>query len=225
MYKLGHRPQHKQKLTALIILIIAGLIIAVIWILSNYFQSDTTLSESEGIVRQVDVAAPATKKIDNSIFSFEIPKSWKSGESKLLPAAQYTWHGVGKDESARSLEIYVDTNPATMPVNRLLPVKASGNRIVVGDSISDNCVDFTDSKKANKQTGLLLASWSGVKFYCDYSNYGRDVIGVSTAQAINSIALDGAAAGSHKFFFVYTDHGALPDYSVISDIISSVRVH
>lgn len=225
MYKLGRRPHHRQKLYALLILAFAGLIIAAAWALNNYLQPNTSFSESEAIVRHVGVATPPTKTINTSIFSMSIPKSWHVVTPSYIPAAQYAWRGVGQEDSARSLELYVDNIPAAMAVNKLLPLRANGNRIVVGDTISDNCTSFTDSAKADKRTGKMLAKWSEVNFYCDTSNYTRNVIGTGSPGLINSVSLDGPAAGVHNFFFIYTDNSAEPDYTIFTNILSSFRVH
>ena len=225
MYKLGERPHHKQKLYAFLILLLAGFIMAGVWTADTYLQPETTLSSSEGVVRHVDVVKPATKQINTSIFSMEILKNWQPQESQLIPKAQYSWRGTGKEESSRSLDLYVDTIPATMAVNKLLPLRAAGDQMVVGDNISDNCINFTDSTQADKRTGMVAAKWSGVDFYCDTGNYARNVIGTGSPEAINSVKLDGRASGSHRFFFVYTDHSAEPDYAILTDLLSSFRVH
>jgi hypothetical protein len=224
MYKLGERPHHKQKLYAFLILLVAGLIMAGAWAANTYLRPETTLSSSEGIVRHVDVVKPLTKQVTTNIFSMEILKNWQPQDSQLIPKAQYAWRGTGKEDSSRSLDLYVDTIPATMAVNKLLPLRAAGDQIVVGDAISDNCVNFTDSTQADKKTGKVEAKWSGVNFYCDTGNYARNVIGTGTPEAINSIQLRGQASGSHRFFFVYTDHSAEPDYTILTDLLSSFRV-
>jgi hypothetical protein len=225
MYKLGERPHHKQKLYAFLILLLAGLIMLGVWAADTYLQPETTLSDSQGVVRHVDIAKPLTKEVSNSIFSMDILKNWHTQKSQLIPQAQYSWRGTGKEESSRSLEVYVDAIPTTMAVNKLLPLRSAGNRVVVGDNISDNCINFTDSTKADKKTGKVAAKWSGVNFYCDTGNYTRNVIGTGSPDAINSVRLVGKAAGSHQFFFVYTDHSAEPDYTILTDLLNSFRVH
>jgi len=225
MYKLGERSHHKQKLYALLIIFLAGLIVAAIWAANKYLQPETTLGTSEGVVRRVEVAIPPTKEVSSRIFSMTVPKSWQTTKSQFIPAAQYAWRGVGKEESTRSLEIYMDAIPSNMAVNRLLPLRASGNRVVVGDDLSDNCVNFTDAKQADRQTGKILAKWSGVSFYCDTANSLRNLAGTGTPEAINSVQLKGGTTGVHHFFFVYTDHSAEPDYTVFTDVLNSFRVH
>lgn len=225
MYKLGHRPHQKQKLYALLILLFAGLVMAGVWAANKFLQSDTTLGVTKGVVRHVDVATPPTKVVSNSIFTMKVPRNWQTTKSSLIPAAQYAWRGTGVEDSPRNIEVYVDAIPAKMAVNKLLPLRASGNRVMVGDSISDNCVSFTDSSKADKQTGTILAKWSDVNFYCDTGNYARNVVGTGSPDAINSITLDGQAAGVHRFFFLYTDNSSEPDYSILTNMLDSFRIH
>lgn len=224
MYQLGHRAHHRQKLYATLILLFAGLSIAGIWGATRYFQPDTTLSSSEAIVRHVDVAIPATKTVTTPTFTMDIPKSWYAVPSSLTPTAPYAWRGTGTQEAARSIEVYVDTLPASMAINKLLPVHGNGDQLVVGDNISDNCTSFTDNSQVDKKTGTALAKWSGVNFYCDAANYERNVIGTGSPEAINSVAVKGKLTGSHRFFFVYTDNSAEPDDTLPTTILSSFRV-
>jgi hypothetical protein len=224
MYKLGHRSSHKHKLYATLILLFAGLIIAGIWGANTYLKPDTTLGTSEGVIRHVDVVTPPTKEVSNSIFSMNIPKSWHATTSQLIPAPQYAWRGAGTEGSPRSLEIYVDAIPATMAVNRLLPLRANGSKVVVGDDLSDNCVNFTDAVQTDRRTGKILAKWSGVNFYCDAANSARNLVGTGTPEAINSVELRGPLAGKHRFFFIYTDHSAEPDYTIFTDMLKSFQV-
>jgi hypothetical protein len=225
MYKLGERSHHKQKLYVLLIFILAGLIMAGWWAANKYLQPETTLGDSEGVVRHVDVVKPATKQVNNSIFSMTIPRNWQPVKSSRIPSAQYAWRATSKTDAGRGLEIYVDAIPKTMAVNRLLPVSASNNRLVIRNEVSDNCVNFTDASKADRPTGQAPAKWSGVNFYCDVGNYARNVVGTGSPSVINSVTVDGSAAGAHRFFFVYTDHSAESDYVVFTDILSSFRVH
>jgi hypothetical protein len=225
MYKLGQRPHHKQKLYAVLILLFTVLIIIGFRVVSGLLEPQTTLSDSEATVRHVDVVTPPTKEVNTPIFSMTIPRTWQAVKPSFIPAAQYAWRGSTKDDSPRSLELYVDTIPTRMAVNKLLPLRSSDNRIVVGDSISDNCVSFTDSSKADKKTATILAKWSDVNFYCDTGNYARNVVGTGSPDAINSVTLTGPKVGVHRFFFVYTDNGSKPDYTIFTDLLNTFRVH
>jgi hypothetical protein len=224
MYKLGHRSPHRHKVYAALILFFAGLVIAGIWVANNFLKPDTTLGTSEGVIRHVDVVTPPTKEISNSMFSATIPKNWQVTKSQFIPTSQYAWRGTGQADSPRSLEIYIDAIPTSMAVNRLLPLRANGNRVVVGDDVSDNCINFTDAAQADKRSGKILAKWSGVNFYCDVANSARNLVGTGTPESVNSVELSGHLAGKHRFFFIYTDHSGEPDYTIFTDIMKSFQV-
>jgi hypothetical protein len=106
-----------------------------------------------------------------------------------------------------------------MGVNLMVPVSASGNRVVPG-AVSGNCVNFTSTTNINPNGGSL-SKWSDVNFYCDTHNYERDVVGTSSADAINSITLNGPINGTHSFFFTYTDDTSQPDYSIFTNALAS----
>lgn len=224
MYKLGRRPHHSAKRAVIVIAIIVGLILASVFAFRQLFKAETILGTSDGSFRQIEVAAPPTKRINERTFMLDIPKTWQATESKRIPAAHYAWRGTTKADSSRLLEIYINDIPTDMAVNRLLPLKPNGKQVVISDSVSDNCVNFTDAEQADRRTATIKAKWSGVDFVCDTGNYLRNVVGTGSAGTINSISLTGPHAGTHRFFFVYTDHGAEADYEVFTDILESFKV-
>lgn len=224
MYTLGHKPHTHHNLYAFAALGIAGFIMLGAWLANKYLQPDTILSDSHGVVRHVDVVKPPTKLASNSIFTIMIPRSWSVTDSQYIPAAQYAWHGTRAEDSARRIDVYVDSIPKDMAVNKLLPLHGSGDQVIITGNVSDNCVNFTDASKADKLTAKVLAKWSGVSFYCDTGNYARNVIGTGAPGSINRVAATGKIAGQHAFFFVYTDHSAEPDYSIFTDMLNSFRV-
>lgn len=224
IYQLGHKPHSRHQFYALAILCVAGLVILAAWAANNYFQPDTTLSDSQEVVRHVDVVKPPTQGVESNVFYMMIPRSWSATTPQYIPAAQYAWHGISGEDSARRIDVYVDAIPKDMAVNKLLPVRGSANRVAVSGDVSDNCVNFTDASKAGKLTAKVLAKWSGVNFYCDAGNYARNVIGTGAPGTINSVSAHGEVAGTHTFFFVYTDHSAEPDYAIFTDMLNSFRV-
>jgi hypothetical protein len=225
MYQLGHKPHHRRKvillLTFLLFVLITG---GVIWA-RGYFKPNTTLANSAAIVRHVDVATPAKKTVRTTTFTMQVPADWKAiAHSDQIPAPDFIWQGTTKEDTARWVQVWVDNVPASMAVNRLLPLRADGNRILLADDVSDNCVNFTDASKVDPHTGTINAKWSGVDFVCDAANYERDLVGTATQGARNSITLHGSKSGTHRYFFIYTDHSAEADYSYFTDMLSSFRV-
>lgn len=225
MYKLGEKPQRRHKLFASFVIVLALLIMGGVWASKQFLKAETTLSTSTGVTRRVDVITEPTKRVDNSIFLIKIPKNWKKTSSKLIPEPDYSFRGTSKDDAPRSLDIYVDDIPGDMAINRLLPVTARSNRMEVGQEVSENCTEFTGKIKVGETTGQVPAKWSGINFQCDVGNYLRDVVGTGSKNGSNAVTLDGAAAGPHRFFFVYTDNTSQPDYEIFVKMLESFRVH
>jgi hypothetical protein len=87
--------------------------------------------------------------------------------------------------------------------------------------VSDNCVNFTDEKTANPTTGAASSKWSGVSFLCDTANDQRVVVGTSSAaEPVNTVTVTGAK-GTHRYFFVYTDHSAQPKFEIFTAALAS----
>lgn len=222
MYQLGVRPHHRRNLYLFLLAVAVVLIIGGTIAAQHYFQADTSLSQTAAVTRHVDAKVPPTKPVTTPYFTMTMPRSWQADTSSLIPSAAYAWRGTG-DDAARRLEIYIDSIPADMAVNRLLPLGADGSRLMVGDDVSDNCVNFTDDSQADARTGRVLAKWSGVTFYCDTANYLRDVVGTGSSSGRNTISLHGDVKGTHRYFFVYTDNSASADYSIFTDMLRSLR--
>jgi hypothetical protein len=55
------------------------------------------------------------------------------------------------------------------------------------------------------------------------ANYERDVVGTSSPQEINTVTVTGPSTGTHKYFFVYTDNSAEPDYTIFTDALQSFK--
>jgi len=52
------------------------------------------------------------------------------------------------------------------------------------------------------------------------ANYVRDVVGTSSAEGVNTLGVSGPG-GTHKYFFVYTDHSGEPDYNTFTQALQS----
>jgi hypothetical protein len=224
MYHLGRRERHNQKIQILIVLLCVIILVGtLIFILYKALQPTTYLGEGPTTTTHVSIPKAKTKTIKASIFEMQLPTDWQQVETHE-PFSPLTWHGTTKDDNARQLQIYVDNLPTNQGINRMLPVRSDGADIVATDSISDNCVNFTDKNTTNVSTGLAPARWSGVGFWCDMANYERNLVGTSSPDSINSVSVTGPTKGVHKFFFVYTDHSSQADYTPFTDMLTSFRV-
>jgi hypothetical protein len=202
-----------------------GLIICVLliggWLwLRNNLKADTTIHQGTPFNTMVGVPESKKKTFEQSTFQIQLPADWIR-QTPEQTGADYAWHGTAKGETARSLEVYVDEIPADMAVNRLLPIKAEGKGILATDTVSDNCINFTDEKTANPTTGAASSKWSGVNFLCDTANDQRVVVGTSSAtEPINTVTVTGDK-GVHRYFFVYTDHSAQPKFEIFMAALAS----
>jgi len=165
---------------------------------------------------------PQLTQLQEPLFSVSLPVDWVKRANKDIPAPTYSWVGTAKDDVARWLNIYIDTIPSALAVNRMLPVAANGASLSLLANVSDNCTTFTGANDSKQIS--LPAKWQGITFLCDTGNYIRDVVGTSSAEGINTVTLTGATHGRHRLFFTYTDNSPSPDYSIFTDALSSFRL-
>jgi hypothetical protein len=209
-----HRRRWLIAIISIVLLVAAG-----IW-LRNVTQPKTTIHQSEPFNTTVSIAESKLKPTSLKDFEISLPSTWET--RKLETGVTYSWRGTVKDDTARSLDIYQDTIPAAMSVNRLLPIKVEGNNVIPTDVVSDNCVNFTDVKTADIRTGAAPSKWSNVNFLCDTANKQRVVVGTSTAESINSATVSGTTV-THRYFFVYTDHSAQPNFDLFTRILATFK--
>lgn len=230
-YRYGRRSirhRHIWPIVIAVVVFVVGPIVGAVYV-DLHKHSDTSVSGAESVVGQVGgIGDDAVKKINEDVFTLSLPSDWKEVNRVTVPTERsITWEATKKNHDGRWIKIYIDTIPATYPVNRLLPVTPRGDKMVVGD-ISDNCATFTgggtmDASKAT-QLSPALAKWQGVDFMCNLPNVVDNQVGISAVGPINTIALTGAQKGAHKFFMVYTDHTVQPDYMIATNIIESFQV-
>lgn len=155
----------------------------------------------------------------------QLPGDWKESR-RITTTGSHTiiWQATKKGQDNRSLQIFVDTIPSSMPVNRLMPVTVQGSGLIAGD-ISDNCATFTGGGTLDTKQAVLqkptLAKWQGVDFMCNLPNVVDNQIGVgAVGNPINQVTITGPA-GTHKYFFLYTDRNIQPDYTILTDALQS----
>jgi hypothetical protein len=220
-----HVDQHTRNIKRRRRRILAG--VALVLLLGSFIwakqtlTTDTVIHQSQPYSTTVGVPGNKLKTYNLANFQIGLPSDWVT-QTPVNLGADYSWHGTAKGETARSLEIYEDEIPADRAVNRLLPIKAEGDGVVPTDSVSDNCVNFTDVKTADPHTGAAPSKWSGVNFLCDTASASRVVVGTSSDGAINSVTANGVK-GSHRYFFIYTDHSAQPNFEIFTQALASFK--
>lgn len=223
-YRVGKRKvSHRKRNVALAMFAVVLLIVASIWA-KSYFKANTVISPPPVAVNSVVTSNQGpSKQFDQGIFSLSLPADWvyKGQQRQIAPYAPYLYENTKTNPGAEQLEIYVDTIPTTLGVNRVLPVQGDGTRIVP-TTVSDNCADFTGNKVPGSTS--TPAKWDGFNFLCDLGNYERDVVGTSSSDGVDIVKLTGPTTGTHQLFFTYTDNGSTPNFNIFTDALSSFRL-
>lgn len=221
-YRLGKRHVSHRKRHVVVFLVVLILIAAGAIAVKTYFKPDTTISAPPAPVStKVIDSNGGTKHFDEGIFTISLPADWKFVGHQTASYNIYTWHNTKTNPGVEQLQIYLDTIPASLGVNRVLPVQGNGNRVVPTE-VSDNCANFTGNKVPGPEN--TPAKWDGINFLCDLGNYERDVVGTSSSDGINIVKLAGSTTGHHNLFFAYTDNGPTPDYTIFTDAVQSFRL-
>lgn len=218
----------KKRYKLLRFLIITGVIVAVgiaIWLYLK--RPHINVNDSGFKLSPTAFDEPATKRISEPLYLFDILADWKEIDRRNVPYHVVTWKGTTKDSAARTLEVYVDALPVNLEINRVLPVNGQEDRLAVFQA-SENCVLFSPEtakltpEQATKQP-VRAVTFQKVNFNCDVPNSLRNVVGTGSEEGHNTVSLTGIKGGKHKYFLVYTDHSAHPDEKFFPDVLRSFR--
>jgi hypothetical protein len=166
--------------------------------------------------------------IDEPTYTLELPGDWKQ-QTRVNNNVEnsITWQSTKKGEENRQLTLYVDKAPPNKPLNRLLPVKAEGARIITTGDISENCASFTGGGTFDVSKAIHLppapAKWQKVDFLCNLPRVTDNEIGTGSTDGLNSTMVTGATKGKHSYFFVYTDRNIQPKSGILIDAVESFK--
>jgi hypothetical protein len=223
MYRFGHQIRHRYWPYLLAgILIVSGVAAGVV-IARRTFQPQTSLTQAPMVVRHVSERETVTQHITKSVFTIDLPASWRSIPAPATTANGFSWQGTKGDEAALRLDVYIDRLPQSLAVNRLLPVQSAGSGLDITWDVSENCTNFTDKTPQSARTGTAPAKWHDVSFICDMGNYERAVAATGSAEGINTVSVTGPQTGSHRVMLVFTDNNISPDFSVFTQMVRSFR--
>lgn len=229
-YRYGHsaiKGRHTVLLIFGIVLLLCGAIVYAIW---NDISSNADTSE-EGATRVVGQVTGSNTgnglRVSEPFFTMQLPSDWKETERKNNTQEQsITWHSTKKGYEARWIKLYIDKIPTTKAVNRLLPVTVTNSTLTTGD-VSENCSTFTQGGTLDAQKAVKLqpmpAKWQGIDFICNLPEVVENEVGVAATGGINQIEITGPNKGTHKYFFVYTEHNIQQDYAIAKDIIETFK--
>ncbi len=186
-------------------------------------DTQPVISSTVGATRTFQGTAEERQKIDEAVFSFNLPADWKRIPPEQTVYKSYRYQSGKKNAENRYLTVFVDTIPLDRPVNKAVALRPSGSGLRHGQA-SENCSEFPGVQSAGQGRLQLKTTWDGVEFICDLDTETRNVIGTSSPGSVNSVRLSGPAAGSHSFFFLYEDNNYTPDYSLFYGILDSFKI-
>lgn len=227
MYKINRNTSNK--LLAIKILIITLLVILIIlivlWFLffKNSGQSITTFDRING---QKTSVLPPTKDFTVDEFSITLPEAWQfiGKQNPYYNEVYYMFQSKEVNKDNRWLRVYVNVIPEQYAVNRLLPISTVENKFVAGE-MSTDCKNFKGAPNfQNNDNGpqIWATTWQDIPFICDLSGSSNQV-GTASKQNGNAVPLTGEKFGENKYYFVYIDQNAKPDYSILKNAVNSFR--
>lgn len=226
-YRLGKPTKGKPNMLAgLVIVVITAVVLSLVYLLlvKNSVGETTIKNNDKPLVSDINPRGGQERlAVNEPTFSLSLPGPWK--ETARDTDNRYhsiQWNYTAKKAANRWVRVYVDTIPADQPVNYLLPVTAADGRLELGQ-LSDNCLSFTQGTDKPAASGGLPARWQGVSFMCDNVNKTYQVVGTGSPGTANGVTVTGSRAGSHRYFFMYRDDSFHPDFTVLSDILSSFK--
>ena len=227
IYQYDHKPPRKKAFAILAPIVAAAIVIAIgYWLINRDVQNNQSGSVtgetniiSQGVDNQLlDIL------IDEPSFRIKIPHDWKETE-RIDSANSYGihWELFAENTAGRELTVFIDRIPSDKPVNKLLPVTVSGNKLVRGQ-LSDNCEKFTIGGDANTRSTVqqspIVSKWGNVNFICNLPRILDNEVGTGSPEAINTVSVTGES-GTHKYFFVYRDLNIQPKYEIFYNILDS----
>jgi hypothetical protein len=222
-----HRLRHISLVLGGSVLVVCIIIAAIIVGFHKSKPKSNVVSGGTILVPQA-TATESTNTFNETTYTIKLPSDWKVVPNPATTAAanSVSWQATIKGGDNRYLEIYVDTIPATIPVNRELPLMAHGNQLTYGE-LSDNCSNFTAGGTTNvaqaEQLKPATSIWQGVTFICDLPRVIDNQVGTGSSEGVNTVSVTGTQKGTHQYFFLYTDRNVEPDYTIFYDAISSFQ--
>lgn len=222
LYQHGRRTKRTKNpkviLHTAVVLGVALIVVAVI--LQKDLSSRSNEKTTVPIVTEVGAEAKEVIKINEPLFTMELPADWKLTKRVTENYANfYEWHSTKKGGDDRRLLLHIDIMPRSYKIVRMQPLSINGNKFVLGN-ISSECMEFakdTDRPETRSSNQEVEAKWESVRFVCDP---------IEANQTIGTGTVDGgivAQIGQHKYFFYYEDHNIRPDEKIFQDALRSFQ--
>lgn len=229
-YRYDHRTTKHRHAVAIIVSVCLVILVPIAFLIYRDVVKNGSAS-SKGTSKTVGQVIGDNSlhgyRVEEPFFSMQLPSDWKETSRRNQNGEQsITWQATKKYQDDRWLKVYIDSVPQELPVNRLLPVTVQGNSLSAGD-ISDNCATFTGGGTLDTSKAFLLkptlAKWQGVDFICNLPNVVENQVGIGATGGVNQIVVTGETKGTHRYFFLYTDHNIQPNYTIPTDAMNTFR--
>lgn len=223
MYRVDKRVHRhkraKRSVLAVIIVLITGGIIYGLFQLR--ITPDQEIRNAPPVSTKYNPDSMERIAVDKPELSLSLPEKWKEIQSEdRVHVPTYSFQS--ESTPGKTLNIFIDNPPVTMPLNHAIAVTAQGDSIV-NETVSNNCTTFTDSAKTDRASGIAPARWQGKDFYCDMSNFNRAVVGIISGDGINQLKVSGVSGREYTVFLSYIDNSINPDYTTLYSILSSLH--
>jgi hypothetical protein len=220
-YHLGKRRQRHYKRKALVCLAVLLLLFGLYKLL--HLKQHSTIHNTGAVSQTIKASSTPQIHIDKPLFGVDLPTGWtETSPTTRVNIPNYTFKSA--EQNYQLLQVYLDTIPAGVAVNRAVSVTPEGAGMS-HDDVSDNCTQYTQAVIGQTSaTGMATAKWENLLFTCDTGNYERDVIGTVSPAGLNEVDLTGPTVGTHKVFLVYTDNNVNANYVTLYGILDSFKL-
>ncbi len=213
-----HKRARRRLLIAIALLVVVGSIYGLVHLRISPKQQ---VRNSPPVSKAYNAESSKKITVSKQYFTLQLPAGWQEiGVANASVVARYSFRSAAGQ--ARLMDLYIDGQPNNLGLNKAIVVNGSGDG-VIHDVVSDNCTTYTDGSKKNPQTGLAPAKWQGIDFSCDMANFARALVGTISKDGLNHFNGTGPVHGTHQYLILYTDNNISPDYTVLYDILSSLR--
>lgn len=155
-------------------------------------------------------------------FSIKVPNSWTiySNKDDSNIETAYAFRSTS-NSNYQTLQLFIDKAPSKVAVSKVLVVSAKGDSIVTEGSVSDNCAYNQDGGNQNG----FMAKWQNISYLCDSANAFGSIVGISSADSLNSVNLASPSNGQNYKLYVKATYSDMnPDYSQMINALKSIRV-
>jgi hypothetical protein len=228
-YRIDKSQDFRKVRTEVVVasLIVIFLVVGVAYVIFDLSKSKPVIdnSKNEAILGTVSATTDSYTTRETKWYEVKVPADWKrvSNPEIITEGHRYypdRYQGVTGDNVGRRVDIYVNSIPAGLGIDKVVAVKTVGNRIIPIET-SPQCYAFTDVSKENP-VDYYASEWKGIQFTCMTSRI-TDVLGAIERNQTEGIVLDSDSAGTVKFFLVYTDSSSRMNNSIFYEILKSFK--